>query len=172
MTKISRALKRIFSLPINRSTYREIHSALFNILDNSADNSNAFLEVLLTGNVTSDKAKLFPKKELASLIEEFSIPAWTAKDVFERGDFISLVTSDRVASPTQHVFSNRIKRMDGQEFHFVSDVESTLHILRHFASRVQELDSHAETKKDLNGHKKEIQSIKEMLEKVLSTIKN
>lgn len=169
MLNVIRALKRIFSLPINRSTYREIHSAFFSILENNVENANALLEVILTGDVDSEKGKRFPKKELSQLIQEFSIRTWTAKDVFEKGDFINLVTSDRIASPTQNVFSNRIKRIDGQEFHFISDLESTLHLLKHFASRIQELENSSEQKKMNNGHKKELQAIKELLERALST---
>src|ERR1700722_1224116 len=118
-----RALKRIFALPINRSTYREMHSAFQNILEGNVEQANTLLEVLLIGDANSEKAKNFPKKELQSLIEEFSTLVWTAKDVFERGDFISLVTSDMISTPNQQVFSNRMKRIDGKEFHFITDVE-------------------------------------------------
>jgi len=168
MANLRRALKRIFSLPINRTTYREIHSAMFNISEGNTEIANNLFEVLLTADTNSEKAKNFPKEELKKLIDEFSISAWTAKDVFEKGDFISLVTSDMIASPNQQVFSNRIKRVDGQEFHFISDIESTLHLLTHFSTRITELEKNPGAKKLLNGYQKELNAIKSRLEAVIS----
>lgn len=168
LANLRKALKRIFALPINRTTYREIHSAIFNISEGNLENTNNLFEVLLTADINSEKAKNYPKDELKKLIDEFSVPAWTAKDVFEKGDFISLVTSDMIASPTQQVFSNRIKRVDGQEFHFVSDIESTLHLLTHFSTRLAELEKNPGAKKLLNGYQKELGVIKNRLEAVIS----
>jgi Family of unknown function (DUF5414) len=167
MDNAKRALKRIFALPINRSTYREMHSAFHNIFEGNTELANNLLEILLTGDVNSEKAKNFPKKQVQSLIDEFSVLVWTAKDVFEKGDFISLVTSDMISTPNQQVFSNRMKRIDGEEFHFITDVESTLQLLTHFAARIHELEKNPAAKQFLNSRRNELTAVKKKLETLL-----
>ncbi len=160
LSGIRRSLKRIFSLPVTRSTYREIQNVITIAADGNAEQANALLETLLTGNLQSDKAKQLPKDELKSIVDEFSISTWVAKDVFERGEFISLITSEMVNVPGQFVFSNRLRRMDGQEYHFVSDIESTLQIVQHFLGRLQELNRMEGGSKQLAGFHKELAQIK------------
>jgi hypothetical protein len=161
---IRRSLKRIFSLPVTRSTYREIQNVITIASNGNADQANVLLETLLTGNLQSDKAKQLPKEELKTLVDEFSISTWVAKDVFERGEFISLITSEMVNVPGQFVYSNRLRRMDGQEFHFVSDIESTLQIIQHFVGRLQELNRLEGGGKQIAAYHKELAQIKKLMD--------
>lgn len=158
---IRNAMERIFCLPINRSTYREIHNAFFSIFDGNVDNANALMETLLSRNATSDKAKNFPKDRLKELIDNYSMSLWVAKDVFEKGDFINIITSDLIPSPQQPVFAHRIKRIDGQEFQFITDLESTLHLFRHFLTRIHEIQKNPNGKKVLADFKPEIDKLKQ-----------
>lgn len=160
LNEIHRSLKRLFSLPIGRSTFREMQNIIFKNMEGNIENSNALLEALMTGEVKSEKIKSWPSSELKKLIDEFSISAWVAKDILDKGEFLSLITSDLINVPGQTVFSNRIRRVDGQEFHFVSDVESTLQLMHHFVGRVQELDR----QKALGSHQKELEALKKALE--------
>ncbi len=163
INNIRNAMKRIFCLPINRSTYREIHNAFFNIFGGNVENANALMETLLSRNPNNEKARNFPKDKLNDLIEEFSMPLWVAKDVFEKGDFINLITSDMLPSPQQPVFAHRIKRIDGQEFQFITDTESTLHLFKHFLTRIQELQKHPNGKKVVSELKPEFEKLKQEL---------
>ncbi len=169
INNIRRALTRIFCLPINRSTYREIHNAFFNILGGNVENANHLMETLLNANPNTDKAKIFPKEKLKSLIEDFSIPLLTSKDVFEKGDFINIITSDLINSPQQPVFAHRLKRIDGEEFHFITDIDSTMHLVKHFTMRIQELKKNPDFKNLLIKHKGELEKFKEDLEHILSS---
>jgi len=164
LNEIYRSLQRLFALPMSRSTFREMQNIILNALEGNMDQANALLEVFMTRNLKSDKAVNFPAKELEKLVEAFSIPAWVAKDVFEKGDFLGLITSDLINVPGQTVFSNRIRRIDGQEFHFVSDPEITVQIFQHFATRVQELDR----QKALGPYTKQISAIKANLDAILN----
>ncbi len=168
INNIRKALTRIFCLPINRSTYREIHNAFFSILDGNLEHANSLMEVLLNANANHEKAKPFPKDKLKNLIDEFSIPIWASKDVFEKGDFINLITSDLIPSPQQPVFAHRIKRIDGQEFQFISDFDSTLHLLKHFLTRIQELQKNPNAKNFIQTHKTELDKLKTDFEKLLA----
>ena len=163
---IRRSLKRIFTLPVTRSTYREIQNVITLASNGNADQANALLETLLTGNLQTDKVKQMPKEELKNLVDEFSISTWVAKDVFERGEFISLITSETVNVPGQIVFSNRVRRMDGQEYHFVSDLESTLQVINHFVGRLQEINRADGGSKQLAGFQKQIGSIKKQIDEI------
>lgn len=167
LINLRRSFKRIFSLPISRTTYRELNNVVLNVSGGNVEDSNAFMELLLTGDENSEKAKKMPKEELKKIMEEFSISAWVAKDIFEKGEFLSLVTSDLINVPNQLAFSNRLKRVDGKEFHFVSDIESTLQLLNHFASRIQDLEKNDNGKKLLSSYKKELNAIKSRLDAVL-----
>lgn len=169
ISQLNRALTRILSLPVGRCTFREIQNVILTTVEGKGDLANALLETLLTGDLNSEKAKEFPKEEMKKTIDTHSIAIWVAKDVFEKGDFISLVTSDAVNAPGHHVFSNRLKRVDGAEFHFVSDVESTLQVFLHFAGRVQELSKIDGAQKILSGFKKELASAKAKIEAAIQS---
>lgn len=169
ISQLHRALTRIFSLPIGRCTFREIQNIILTTVDNKGEVANALLETLLTGDLNAEKAKQFPATEMKKIIDDYSISTWVAKDVFEKGDFVSLVTSDAVNAPGHYVFANRIKRVDGEEFHFVTDAESTLQVFLHFAGRVQELSKIDSAKKILNDFKKELSSVKSKIETVIQS---
>jgi hypothetical protein len=127
------------------------------------------METILNANPNNEKAKIFPKEKLKALIEEFSIPFWTAKDVFEKGDFINIITSDLIQSPQQPIFAHRIKRMDGEEFHFITDIDSTMHLLKHFITRISELQKNPNSQHILNGYKVELGKLKENFDQILKS---
>lgn len=167
INQLNRALTRIYSVPVGRCTFREVQNLILGYTDGNKEAANALLETILTGDLSTEKANQFPKEELKKIIDTHSIQTWVAKDVFEKGDFVSLVTSDTVNAPGHYVFSNRVKRVDGEEFHFVTDIESTLQVFIHFAGRVQELSKNSEAQKILKGFQKELTSAKAKIEEAL-----
>ena len=66
----------------------------------------------------------------------------------------------------QAVLSNRFRRVDGEEFHFVSDVETTLHVVNHFLTRLQELSKNEGAAKNLQRCKPQISQIKSILNEI------
>ena len=126
------------------------------------------MEILLNANPNHEKPNCFPKTKSKPLSTNFPSPSGRSKDVFEKGDFINLITSDLIPSPQQPVFAHRIKRIDGQEFQFISDFDSTLHLLKHFLTRIHELQKNPNAKNFLNSHKTELDKLKTDFEKLLS----
>jgi len=168
MVFLHRSLNRVFALPISRSTFREIQNAVLHAAHGNKDEGNAIFECLLSGEYKEFPGSKPVEKDLKKIIEEFSVKAWVAKDVFEKGEFISLITSDIVNHPNHFVFSNRIRRVDGQEIQFVTDLESTIQLLHHFLGRLQEAHKFDNAKKGLKDHQKEISALKGKIDEVLS----
>lgn len=131
-TLIDQSLTRIFALPITRSTYREIQNAILRSLDGSREKTQFLLEMLFKGNVVDDPV-------LKEIVEHYSVKTRLARDVMERGDFISLLTSDITKANDKALLINRIRRVDGDEFQFLTDSDNTLNILEHFIGRLQEI---------------------------------
>ena len=70
-----------------------------------------------------------------------------AKEVFERGEFVNIITSDLVTQEEQFAFVNRLRRIDGEEFVFMSDPQNTVHLVTHFVGRLYELEKNPKVEK-------------------------
>lgn len=160
--QIRQNFKRIFSLKVGRCAFREIQNIIYLSANNDQDQANFIFESLLTGEI-SDKQQIDPeaKKQLSTLIDEYCIPLRMAKEIFERGDFIHLITSDLVGQPESPLLLNRLNRVDAEEMQFITDVQSTLHVLNHFLTRVHELSAKDEGK-TLADFKAEVNQIKQL----------
>lgn len=165
LENLQRMLKRIFTLPVTRSTFRELQKAVLTVTEGKTENANTVLNAIMIGK-TEDKG-LQESPVMKQIIDEFSIPTLVAKDIFERGEFVSLVTSDILSQPNRFVFVNRVRRIDGEEFQFISDVESTMHLLSHFISRLQELKNNDQGKKQLEQHKNELITLRSKIEQLI-----
>lgn len=153
--------QRIFAIKVNRTTFREIQNVIFMVSDQDQDRANHLFESLLTGKVSD---KLSPmerdaKFALEKIIDDYCILARVAKEIFERGEFIHLITSDAVNQEQLHLFINRLARIDGEELQFVTDMRSSLHLINHYLSRILEL---TEKHKDvLDGLKDEVKAVQD-----------
>lgn len=158
---IHQNLKRLFALKVGRSTFRELQNIIFLAVKQDQKKANFLFESLLKGAI-SDGEKLddVTKEKFKRVLEEFSIPARLSKEVFERGEFIHLITSDAVNQQEAPLLINRLSRIDAEEIQFITDVPSTLHILTHFLSRVGDLANKTENKKRFESYKNEIKQIK------------
>ena len=159
-------LRRIFAMKITRSTFRELQNVLLSCTNNNKELANYLFETLLTGQI---KGKLNNEKHheiLEEVIKNFTIPARLAKEVYERGEFINIITSDLVAQPEESALFNRIRRIDGEEFTFLSDPQNTMHLLQHFSSRMQEFEGNEHGKEALSKLKKELSIIGDRLKQL------
>jgi len=86
--------------------------------------------------------------------------------VYERGEFVNIITSDLVSQQDQYAFLNRIRRIDGEEFVFMSDPQNTLNLLQHFVGRFFELEKAPKGKEQIDKFKKEIGIIAERLKQL------
>lgn len=146
-------LKRIFALNVTRSTFREIQNVILNCTNQNKTLSNLLFEMLLTGTIPEGMGNEKQKEILEDIVKDFTIPARLSKEIYERGDFINIITSDAVSQKDQFAFINRLRRIDGEEFTFMTDPESTLHLIQHFIGRLSELEKVPKSKELLDKYK-------------------
>lgn len=158
---IEAVLKRIFCQKVTRSTIREVQNGLMACTKNDRELSQDILETLISGQLKGGFASHPLADSLKKLMIEFTIPLRVSKEVFERGEFVSMVTSDLLTNEGDVAFLNRVRRVDGEEFSFISDPLSTLHMLHHFTARVQELEQNKELLQAMKG---DLVSLKDKLE--------
>lgn len=160
-------LRRIFVMKISRSTFREVQNALITACGGQKDNLNKLFEWFMTGKPDTSMVDRGDSDVLKDLVEEFSIPVRLSREISERGDFVNIITSDTLSQKEGQqdkvAFVNRVRRIDGEEFHFITDPESTLHLIRHFGSRLMELQKTEESKALLEPYKKDIQAISKLI---------
>ncbi len=159
-------LRRIFAMKITRSTFRELQNVILNCANQDKDLANFLFETLLTGQYKQPITNEKHKEILDEVIKDFTIPARLAKEVYERGEFINIITSDLVSQQDQYAFLNRVRRIDGEEFVFLSDPQNTLHLLQHFAGRLMELEKAPKGKEPLEKFKKELSILAERLKQL------
>lgn len=160
------SLKRIFVMPLSRSTFREVQNTILALSKGNHEAYETIMDTLLEGE-EGKKSELSQK--LSKLIIDYTIPLRVAKDVSERGEFIALVTSDIITQSNFYYFLNRVKRIDGEEFQFMSDPTSTIQILYHFLNRLSDLGKGEGTKKlNLNENfKADLLEMKKRIDRLL-----
>ena len=162
--QIRRELSRIFALPITRSTLREIQNTLVVVCP---QDSNTLFQAFVSGELTNPTKLSKNKDKLLEVIDEFSIPIRVARDVYERGEFINLASSDIIAQSNRVAFLNRIRRVDGEEMHFFTDTRGTVNLLNHLLERLHELQKNDVGKESLKGSKDELKMAKDRLDKLM-----
>ncbi|MFQ5729162.1 MAG: CT_584 family protein [Waddliaceae bacterium] len=168
LSQLNSTLKRIFAMPISRSTFREIQNAILTFCPNEKEDSSALFESLVTGELKPAGSLCKKKDPLKKLIDEFTVSVRVAKDVFERGEFISLASSDIITQKDRIAFLNRIRRVDGEEIHFLTDTKGTINLLLHFLGRLQELEKTDAGKEILKNSKQDFTAAKEILEHLIT----
>jgi hypothetical protein len=146
VSQIQKNLQRIFSMKVTPSTFREVQNNIVTALDNK-QNAEQLFQAFFTGEIPEGLSKGKAQQLLTDVIDQFAIPIRLSKDVLERGEFINVLTSDSLQNDKQVVFLNRIRRIDGDEFHFLTDPESTMQVLQHFTNRLHDFS------KSERGHK-------------------
>lgn len=160
-------LRRIFAMKITRSTFRELQNVILSCANQDKNMANFLFESLLTGQVKQPLPET-QQEVMDEVIRSFTIPARLAKEVYERGEFVNIITSDLISGPPEEGFAflNRVRRIDGEEFVFLSDPENTLHLVEHFVARIAELDRNQATKAQFEKHKKKLALLVERLKQL------
>ncbi len=160
--------KRVFSFSITRSTYREVQNALMGFSDRNEETLKGLMESFFTGTVTPALSSKVKGDLLQQIVDQYGLQVRLSREVHDRGEFVSFLTSDVLAQGTNKVlFSNIVRRVDNEEFRFISDVESTLQIVNHFVSRLQEAKKMEAGQGSLNSVKDEIFEIKSKIEELI-----
>lgn len=159
-------LKRIFAMKITRSTFRELQNVLLSCTGQNKELANVLFETLLTGQIKGGSVNEKQQEILERIIHDFTIPARLAKEVYERGEFINIITSDIVTQQDESALLNRLRRIDGEEFVFLSDPQNTIHLLQHFIGRIQDFQGNAKAREELAKFKKELNLAGERLKQL------
>lgn len=154
------SLKRIFALPVNKSTFRQVQNAIAVIYQDDPNRANDVLEGLFTGNFKSGG------DSIKTIHKEFGEQLKVAREVFERGAFLTLITSDRLAQGDRVLFNNLVRRIDGDQIEFITDIESTFQMIKHFIGRLQEVQSLDVDKKLRDIVKNELADLHKMTETI------
>lgn len=160
------AFQRILTLPVSKSSFRQMQNAILYYVEGDREIATQLLDALLDGSEQGFQ-KYSNLPALQKLIERYSLPMSVAREVSERGDFLSIVTSDIISHPEMPLFGNRIRRIDGQDFDFIANVESTIQLMHHFSSRLQEMEKVEKSKNILKGLKKDLVSLKNRIEQLI-----
>lgn len=131
-------LKRIFALPVTRITFREIQSAYMAFFQADKDFLTDALDSLLVGQVKPSLNDKLDSDEYQKIIQEFCIQTRVAKEVHDKGPFISFISSDVLNQPAGVVLSNCVKTIEGEELRFATDIESSVQLITHFVGRLIE----------------------------------
>ncbi|MDR3624118.1 MAG: DUF5414 family protein [Chlamydiales bacterium] len=168
---LENTLKRIFAMKITRSTFRELQNLILSLSGGNQNFTQDLYESLLVGNAKEGLLAGSKSHDLfKNIAHQFSVLIRLAKEVFERGEFINIITSDTINNQDDVALLNRIRRIDGDEFLFISDPASTLHILQHFQGRLQDLEKTPEGKKQLNHMKKDLLTLSDKLHKMANAL--
>lgn len=159
-------MRRIFAMKISRSTFRELQNVILNCVNQNKDLANFLFETLLTGQIKGEVANEKHQEILEEVIKNFTIPARLAKEVHERGEFVNIITSDMVSQEDHYAFLNRIRRIDGDEFVFMSDPKNTVDLVNHFVGRLYEMAKNPKAKNELEEFKKELNMLGERLKQL------
>ncbi len=160
-------LRRIFLLKIGRSTIREVQNALMASTQGDQEIAKDLFQTLISGNLTPGFATNPLSTKLKALVAEYTLPIRMAQDAFERGEFVGLVVSDLLTMEQQSAFMHRIRRLDGEEFSFMTDPQSTVHLLQHFAQRMDELSTAPGGKEAIKAMRNDLQEVKSRLDALL-----
>lgn len=159
------AFQRILTLPVSKSSFRQMQNAVLFCLDGDREAASKLLESILMGKPNQNGSAQDPA--LQKLIDRFSLPMSVAREVAERGDFLSIVTSDIINHPEMPIFGNRIRRVDGQEFDFITNAETAIQLLHHFSARLLEMEKLEKSRDVLKGFKKELISLKSRIDQLI-----
>ncbi len=161
---LSNGLQRVFAMPITRSSFREIQTVVITSVNNQKQLATELFECFFTGKIKPDVAKDQVLEQLKELLNQHAILVRLAKEVYERGEFVNIITSDTLSHEEKTVFLNRIRRIDGVEFQFITDPESTIHLLHHFTNRLQEMHKSESARENLEKYRTELGALKEKIE--------
>ncbi|MDF2577193.1 MAG: hypothetical protein K0S74_677 [Chlamydiales bacterium] len=159
--------QRIFALKITRSTFREVQNIILAGSEGNPDLANKLLEILFLGQmkegVVTDKAK----ETLDALVKDFSMLIRLAKEVQDRGDVVNLIVSDAIEQKDSIGFLHRLKKVDGEEFSFVTDPTSTINLLHHFVTRIEEMEQSELAKEELRRYNPIFTGIRDFFDEIL-----
>jgi uncharacterized membrane-anchored protein YjiN (DUF445 family) len=161
LEKFQKALQRIFML--------KVQNAAVAATEGNKEAAQHLFQTVVKG--TSEQGDLddITYQALQETVKNYSVPISLSRDVSEKGEFINLVTSDTLRQGESFAFLNRIRRVDGEDFQFISDLDGSLHLMMHFGSRLQELKTAEGGKELLASKTKALSVVRDQINALLDT---
>jgi hypothetical protein len=138
LEQLNRLFKRIFALPISRMTIREVQNAVSTAIPSNPDAFKSIMESLLSGEMKGD-IRTSDGTDLSNFVETYSYPVRLSKEVAEMGEFMNSFNCEFLQQGNQVYFVNRMRRIDGQEYYFLSMPETNIRLAHMFVNRLQDL---------------------------------
>lgn len=159
MEVLNQQFQRIFTLPVTRLTFRELQSAIANALNNDNEAIIKLTESLLSNSNIPNLEPFF---------EKYSIPFRVAKQIQDSGEVLSMLTTDIGTQGENLLFQNRMRRIDGSEFNFITDSAGFLQVAEHIISRFSATTSNPSGKSAINSLRNRLETLKEDIQRLLS----
>ncbi|MEM1282135.1 MAG: CT_584 family protein [Chlamydiota bacterium] len=159
-------MKRIFTLPVTRTTFREIQSAFMGIAQGDKELFTDMVESLLAGQVKPTLKDKIDVDGYQEIIDEYCIQTRVSKEVHDRGQFISFITSDVLNQSNGIVLSNCLKTMEGEELRFATDIESSMQLIAHFIGRLHEAKNVEGSEKDFGRLEGTLENLRKGLDQL------
>lgn len=160
MEVLNHQFQRIFTLPVTRLTFRELQSAIATALNDDNEAIKNLIDSLLT-----DTYPDIPNME--SFFEKYSIPFRVAKQIQDNGEVLSMLTTDIGVQGENLLFQNRMRRIDGGEFTFITDSAGYLQVAEHIVSRLASTSSSLAGKGAISSLKGRLETMKDEIQKML-----
>lgn len=142
VNELNLQLQRIFCLPITRSTFHELQNLFLALSKGDQKLAGDYFELLLSGQIKPGMVADAAQEKLRTIIERFTVPARVAKEVYERGEFVSVMSSDTITQGKDGenpFFMTLVRRVDGQELRFINNPQGALYSINHFLQRLEKL---------------------------------
>lgn len=162
--KLGHTLKRIFTMPITKTTFREVQSAIINAAQGDKELYTDLTESLIVGQVKPILKGQIDLEIFQWVIDQFHVEVLVSKEVHDKGQYISFITSDLLKQPNGVVFANCIKTVDAEEHRFVTDIESSMQLVQHFVGRLHEAKAVEASKPHFERIHEQLQKLKESVD--------
>ena len=143
LENLNRSFKRIFALPLSRMTVKECQNALGDAFSGKVELARAMFESLLKGELVEALKNSSDDSEVSKFIECYSPLVSLAKEVGEFGELLNSFSCDFVQQGNQIFFTNRMRRLDGKEYHFLSAPDMNIRLAHMFIQRLHDLKNSA-----------------------------
>lgn len=160
MEVLEQQFQRIFTLPVTRTTYRELENAILTAFDGDTEKSNTFIDDLLQNKKVNQPG-------IAEFVKQFSIPFRVAKQVHDNGEVLSMLTTDVGIQGGNLIYSIRIRRIDGGEFSFLTDTGGFLQVAEHILSRAESVTANPTGKAVVSSLKPRLEAMKESINRLI-----
>lgn len=129
MEVLNQQFQRIFTLPVTRLTFRELHNAISTALSDDQEATQSIVEALLTNNFPDE-----PKME--EFCRNYAIPFRVAKQIQDNGEVLSMLSTDIGSQGENLLFQVQIRKINGGEYTFITDAPGFLQVAEHIVSRL------------------------------------